>query len=91
MKKGSFLDFFTAHNSVVIAAILIIIIPISLYFYFQQETESSIRNSIFEQQKQNQIDSSKAIATHLESDIALIMSRLQVLANSPSIMDGDFT
>lgn len=91
MKKGSFLDFFTAHNSVVIAAILIIIIPISLYFYFQQETESSIRNSIFEQQKQNQIDSSKAIATRLESDIALIMSRLQVLANSPSIMDGDFT
>ena len=91
MKKGSFLHFFTINNSVVIAAILIIIIPISLYFYFQQETESSIRNSIFEQQKQNQIDSSKAIATHLESDIELIISRLQVLANSPGILDGDFT
>lgn len=91
MKKGSFLSFFTANNSVIIAAILIIIIPLSLYFYFQQETESSIRNSIFEQQKQNQIDSSKAIATHLESDIELILSRLQVLASSPSVVNGEFT
>ncbi len=91
MRKGSFLSFFTANNSVIIAAILIIIIPLSLYFYFQQETESSIRNSIFEQQKQNQISSSKAIATHLESDIELILSRLQGLASSPSIMNGDFT
>lgn len=73
------------------AAILIIIIPISLYFYLQQETESSIRDSIFEQQKRNQIDASKAIATHVESDIELIASRLQALASSPSIMDWDAT
>jgi signal transduction histidine kinase len=91
MKKGSFFNFFTTNKSVIIAAILIIILPISLYFYFQQETESSIRNSIFEKQKQNQIDASRAIATHLESDISLITSRLQALANSPNIIDGDFT
>ena len=89
MKKGSFRSFFTANNSVIIAAVLIIIVPLSLYFHLQHETESSIRNSIFEQQKQNQIDSSKAIATHLESDIELIVSRLQGLASSPSIMNGD--
>ena len=89
MKKGSFRSFFTANNSVIIAAVLIIIVPLSLYSHLQHETESSIRNSIFEQQKQNQIDSSKAIATHLESDIELIVSRLQGLASSPSIMNGD--
>ena len=89
MKKVSFRSFFTANNSVIIAAVLIIIVPLSLYFHLQHETESSIRNSIFEQQKQNQIDSSKAIATHLESDIELIVSRLQGLASSPSIMNGD--
>ena len=89
MKKGSFRSFFTANNSVIIAAVLIIIVPLSLYFHLQHETESSIRNSIFEQQKQNQIESSKAIATHLESDIELIVSRLQGLASSPSIMNGD--
>lgn len=89
MKMGAVRSFFTANKSVIIVAILIVIIPISLYLYFQQETESSIRNSIYEQQKQNQIDSSKAIATHLESDIELILSRLQGLASSPSIMNWD--
>ena len=91
MRKESFFSFFTANNSVIIVAILIIIIPLSLFFYLQQETESSIRTSIFEQQKQNQIDASKAIATHLQSDIQLIESRLQALAISPTIRDGDFT
>lgn len=89
MKIGAIRSFFTANKSVIIVAILIVIIPISLYLYFQQETESSIRNSIYEQQKQNQMDASKAIATHLESDIELILSRLQGLASSPSIMNWD--
>lgn len=89
MKIGAVRSFFTANKSVIIVAILIVIIPISLYLYFQQETESSIRNSIYEQQKQNQMDASKAIATHLESDIELILSRLQGLASSPSIMNWD--
>lgn len=89
MKMGAVRSFFTANKSVIIVAILIVIIPISLYLYFQQETESSIRNSIYEQQKQNQMDASKAIATHLESDIELILSRLQGLASSPSIMNWD--
>ena len=89
MKMGAVRSFFTANKSVIIVAILIVIIPISLYLYFQQETESSIRNSIYEQQKQNQIDASKAIATHLGSDIELILSRLQGLASSPSIMNWD--
>jgi signal transduction histidine kinase len=91
MSKESFISFFTANNSVIIAAILIIIIPLSLFFYLQQETESSIKNSIFEQQKQNQIDASKAIATHIQSDIQLIQSRLQSLVTSHTIRDGDFT
>lgn len=89
MKIGAVRSFFTANKSVIIVAILIVIIPISLYLYFQQETESNIRNSIYEQQKQNQMDASKAIATHLESDIELILSRLQGLASSPSIMNWD--
>jgi len=35
------------------------------------------------------MDASKAIATHLESDIELILSRLQGLASSPSVMNWD--
>ena len=89
--KESISKFFTLNNSIYTAAIFIVIIPLVLFFHLQQETEDSIRNSIFEQQKQVQIDSSRAIAHHLQSDIELILSRLQGLAMSGNIQDGDFT
>jgi signal transduction histidine kinase len=89
--KESIIKFFTVNNTILTAAIFIVIIPLVLFFHLQQETEDSIRSSIFEQQKQVQIDSSRAIAQHLQSDIELIMSRLQGLAMSSNIQDGDLT
>lgn len=89
--KESISKFFTVNNSIYTAAIFIVIIPLVLFFHLQQETEDSIRNSIFEQQKQVQIDSGRAIAHHLQSDMELIISRLQGLAMSGNIQDGDFT
>ena len=89
--KESIIQFFTVNNSIYTAAIFIVIIPLVLFFHLQQETEDSIRNSIFEQQKQVQIDSTRAIAQHLQSDMELILSRLQGLAMSGSIQDGDYT
>ena len=89
--KESILKFFTANNSIHTAAIFIVIIPLVLFFYLQQETEDGIRNSIFEQQKKEQIDSSRAVAQHLQSDMELILSRLQGLAMSGNSQDGDFS
>ena len=89
--KESISKFFTLNNSIYTAAIFIVIIPLVLFFHLQQETEDSIRNSIFEQQKQVQIDSSRAIAQHLQSDMELILSRLQGLAISNNIQYGDLT
>lgn len=89
--KESILKFFTINNSIYTAAIFIVIIPLVVFFHFQQETEDSIRNSIYDQQKQVQIDSSRAIALHLQSDMELIQSRLQGLAMSDNIQEGDFT
>ncbi|HKO65372.1 MAG TPA: sensor histidine kinase [Candidatus Nitrosocosmicus sp.] len=98
MKLGRFYDFkesistfFILKNSIYVAAIFIVIIPLITFFYLQHETENSIRNSIFEQQKQVQLDSNRAIAHHLQSDIQLIISRLQGLAMSGNIQEGDFT
>ncbi len=89
--KESILKFFTINNSIHTAAIFIVIIPLVLFFYLQQETEDSIRNNIFEQQKQDQNDASRAIAQRLQSDMELILSRLQGLAMSSIIQDEDFT
>src|SRR5918911_2206107 len=73
----------------IIAIVLIIVISYGLFFYLQNNTESNIRNSLFEQQKRRQIESTQALSRHISSDLDSIMARLQSLANSVSLQQGD--
>ena len=73
----------------IIFIISIIVISYSLFFYLQNNTEMEIRNSLFEQQKQRQIESALAISQHIGSDLDSIMARLQDLANSAYLQEGD--
>src|SRR5918993_532164 len=73
----------------IIFIISIIVISYSLFFYLQNNTERDIRNSLFEQQKQRQIESTLALSQHIGSDLDSIMSRLQDLANSEYLQQGD--
>jgi signal transduction histidine kinase len=73
----------------IIFIILIIVISYGLFFYLQDKTESNIRNSLFEQQKQRQIGSALALSQHIGSDLDSIMARLQDLANSVYLQQGD--
>src|ERR687890_1648670 len=73
----------------IIFIISIIVISYSLFFYLQNNTESDIRNSLFEQQKQRQIESALALSQHIGSDLDSIMARLQDLANSEYLQEGD--
>ena len=75
----------------IISIISIIVISYGLFFYLQNATESNIRNSLFEQQKQRQIDSTKAISERISSDLDSITSRLQGLANSVYLQQGDLS
>ncbi|HZD82451.1 MAG TPA: sensor histidine kinase [Nitrososphaeraceae archaeon] len=68
---------------------MIIVISYGLFFYLQNNTESNIRNSLFEQQKQRQIGSTLALSQHIGSDLDSIMARLQDLANSVYLQQGD--
>jgi uncharacterized membrane protein len=74
---------------VIICIILIVSISYGLFFYLQDNTESNIKNSLFEQQKQLQIESTKALAQHISSDLDSIMARLQGLANSEYLQQGE--
>lgn len=71
---------FTVRKTVILFIISIIAISFSLFFYFQHETETKIRNSIFEQQKEIQLDNAVGLSKHIESDLDSILSRLQNLA-----------
>jgi signal transduction histidine kinase len=75
----------------IIFMILIIVISYGLFFYLQNNTESKIRNSLFEQQKQRQIGSTLALSQHIGSDLDSIMARLQDLANSAYLQQGNLS
>src|ERR671929_2307802 len=67
----------------------IIVISYGLFFYLQNNTESNIRNSLFEQQKQRQIESTLGLSQHIGSDLDSVMARLQDLANTVYLQQGD--
>ena len=60
---------------------LVIAVSYTLFFYLVNNTETSIRKSLFEQQKQRQIESTGALSSHIGSDLNSIMSKLEMIAN----------
>ena len=78
-------------KDIVVSIVIIITVSFAFFFYFQEQTERSIRDSMLEQQKQNQEDNTKALAQHIRSDLDSVMGRLQGLSNSKYIQQGDFT
>ena len=73
----------------IISIISIIVCSNGLIFYIQNITADDLKKSVFEQQKQLQIQSTKDIALHIGSDFNLVMSMLYGLANSHYIQQGE--
>ena len=73
----------------IITIVSIVVISYGLFFYLQNNTESNIRNTLFEQQKQRQIESTRIISQHIGSDLSLVMSMLDGLDNSLYLQQGD--
>ena len=61
-----------------------------MFFYFQQQTEQSIKDNILAQQIQDQKYLSRSLSQHMQSDFNLIMAKLQGLALSTHLQSGDF-
>jgi signal transduction histidine kinase len=73
----------------IISIISIVILSYGLFFYMQGITENNVKNSLFEQQKDRQLESVSSISQNIESDINLITLMLDGLANSASFQDGE--
>jgi signal transduction histidine kinase len=71
----------------IISMISIILFSFGLLFYIQNITQTNIKVSLFEQQKQRQIESTKSISKHIGSDLNLVVSMLDGLANSFYLQD----
>jgi signal transduction histidine kinase len=73
----------------IISIVLIIAVSYGLFFYLQNHTENNIRNSLFEQQQERQTESTEALSRHIGSDLDLIMTKLELLANSDTLQQGN--
>ena len=71
--------------------VLIILFSYGFFFYLQNRTENEVRDSLFEEQKQRQLESTKFLSQHVGSDLDLVTTRLYALANSKYLQNGDFT
>jgi signal transduction histidine kinase len=76
-------------ETVIISIIVIVILSYGLFFYLQSITESNIRDSLFEEQKMRQMESTQQISEHIGSDISLATAMLDTLANSFYLQQGD--
>jgi signal transduction histidine kinase len=90
-KKGSYNTLFSEHSKEVgiICTILIITISYGLFFYQQNITEESVRNGLFLEQRERQQESTKAMAQHIGSDLSLVASILQGLADSSFLQQDE--
>jgi signal transduction histidine kinase len=73
----------------VISTILIIVVSYGLFFYQQSVTEENVRNSLFVQQRDRQMEATKNMAGYITSDLRLVLSILQGLAGSSYLQEGE--
>ncbi|MGB7960901.1 MAG: HAMP domain-containing sensor histidine kinase, partial [Nitrososphaeraceae archaeon] len=87
------ISYISGNTTKVILFSIVIIITISygLFFYLQDNIENNLRNQLFEKQEKLQIESTLALSRHIGSDLDSIMARLQMLANSDLLQQGDFS
>ncbi len=78
-------------KSIIVCTTIIIAASFAFFFYFQQQTEQGIRDTVLDQQKQIQKETTKALAQHIRSDLSSIMTSLQGLSHSEYLQQGDLT
>jgi signal transduction histidine kinase len=90
-KKGPYHTLFSGHAKEVgiICTILIIAVSYGLFFYQQNVTEASVRNGLFVEQRERQLESTEAMAQHIGSDLSSVASILQGLADSSYLQQGE--
>lgn len=83
------MQFIRRKEIIIISIVLIIVVSYSLLFYQQYIAEQNIRNNIFEDYRNNQLEITKALSEHVSSDLRLISSILQGLSDSSYLQQGE--
>src|SRR5919109_2482103 len=82
--------FFGREKEIGIVLIISIIVSSNgLLFFLQNAIVVDLRRTTFEQQRDLQLQSTEEIAQHIESDVTLVLSMLNGLANSLYLQQGE--
>jgi hypothetical protein len=73
----------------IVVIISVIVSSNALLFLLQNTIEADLRRTTFEQQRELQLQSTKEIAEHIESDVTLVLSMLNGLTNSLYLQQGE--
>lgn len=73
----------------IVLIISIIVSSNALLFFVQNAIEVDLRRTTFEQQRDLQLQSTKEVAQHIQSDVTLVLSMLNGLANSLYLQQGE--
>jgi signal transduction histidine kinase len=73
----------------IIISILIFSTAFGLYFSSKGSAEGSVREVLFEQQKQQQIEKTKSLSEQVQSDLDRVVMRLEILAREPALQKGE--
>ncbi len=75
----------------IISVILVSAFSLGLFLYLQQLMQDEIKTSVFEQQKDAQIEATRRMSEHIGTDLNLIVSTIEGLANSYYLQQGDLS
>ncbi|WP_148687629.1 sensor histidine kinase [Candidatus Nitrosocosmicus hydrocola] len=81
--------FFRRKKITIASIVLIIAVSYFLLFYQQYIAEQNIRDRIFLDYRNNQIETTKALSEHVSSDLRLVSSILQGLSDSIYLQQGE--
>jgi signal transduction histidine kinase len=70
---------------------LIVAFSFGLSFYFQSVTEDNIRRTLFEEQRARQFETTESLTRQVGSELDSILGRLQGIANSNYIQQGELS
>ena len=73
----------------IVSVIAIVVFSFALFYYIQTVTESNLRSSIMADQIDRQRVAARSLSQHIGSDLSLVMTVLDGLANSVDIQAGN--
>jgi hypothetical protein len=73
----------------IICVILILVLSFGLFLYYQSVDKEYVESRLINEEKERQLESTKIISGHIESDMNIVVQMLDGLANSKYFQEGN--